>query len=590
MGLPRRTWRNPWLWPATQLGVLLFPLLTAWRLGLEVGSRADVGFATDLMLTMMSLWATLCGLLLGVAPELFVPAAARGEPAVMLRAVSRRMFAVMLMVPVSMAIVEPPNFVDPGPVWRQIALLMAAVVVPTWAGTLLARIRGLGPVATLVVVPTWGLLVIGGAVMASRLAYLDPQALQTAVASAGVVGSIGLYLAVTETVSASLPRVLGAVGLLAAALGAAVTWWLAHPALEMAWVVEPAGANSGTGEILIHVVEPNLQGRVFSIDAEGRARPHPHGVTDVEFLQRWQIMARPSLDLPFLPRTVRLCASTAGREERCVAARFRNRSVHVDGDGSAPVALMVTRHAILVWNLETDAAWTVRRPDHAVRWPCFDEDGGLIWRLQTEEGPFLHQRVDLAALPASDASAPLEVSEFVQELPTDHPHQCRTGGGDGTVGRFVRGRALVGRPHMLSGPGLPGGVVELEPIIGPASWSADGGTFVYGIGDHQVRFYRPEFGLSAPVTLPNMVEPKLSPDGALVVHFDESEDGVIDFVVRSVPDGALVLRYSTEESRPTWYGPDRMLRVEAGRLLSFDARTGEERVLFPPPVHAPDGP
>jgi hypothetical protein len=590
MALPRRTWRNPWLWPVTQLGVLLFPLVTAWRLGLEVGSQADAGFAGDLMLDMVVVWATLCGLLLGLVPELFVAPASRGDRTAMVTAVSRRMFAVLVLVPLSIAIVEPPDLLNPGRVWRQVTLLMAAVVVPTWAGMLLARVRGLGPVVTLVIVPTWGLVVIGGAVIAGRLAHLDSQALQTVAASAGVVGSIGLYLAVTETVTASLGRVLGAVALLAGALAATVTWWLAHPPLEMAWVVGPAGANSETSEIFIHVLEPNLHERIFSVDSEGTVTPNPYGVVDVEFLGRWQVMALLSPDLPLVPRTVRLCASEAGREDRCVAARSRSRGVHVDTHGSVPLVLMVTRHAIVVWNLETDAAWQVRRPDHRVRWPCFDEDGGLIWRLQTEEGPYRHERLDLAGVPPGDSSLPPEVSELVQPLPTDHGFQCRTGGGKGTVGRFVRGRKLVGRPHVLHGPGLPSGGAKLASTVGPASWSGDGRTFVYGIGRNQVRFYRPEFGLSAPVTLPNMVDPKLSPDGSLVAHSDGSTDGATAFVVRSVPDGAVVLRFSSEASEPTWHGSGHMLRVEAGRLLVLDARTGLEKVVFPPPTHAPVGP
>lgn len=587
MALPGRTWRNPWLWPSTQAMVLLLPLLTAGRLAFSVESDLDAALASDLILKMTSIWAMSCALVLGAGPELFVPAASRADPEAKLAAVSRRMLAVLVVVPLSMAIADPPDVTNLAPAWRQLALLMATLVVPTWAGTLLARVRGMGPLRTIAVVPLWGVAVLGSTVVAGRFAFLDDGAILTAVAAAGVVGSIGLYLAATERVTASLGRVLVAVGVLAAALGSAVIGWMANPEAGVAWVLEPMVASSRTGEVFFSVQEPNLQPRIFSVQrTTGEVNRLRRGVWELELVGRWQVTALPSPALPFLPRTARLCKTRTGAEQVCVQASFPYSGTHVDKHGSLPLVLMVTRHAILVWNIESDEAWQVRRPEHVVRWPCFDDAGGVVWRLKTKEGPFLQERLVLDDLPSGSLRAPPEVSGVVERLPLKHLFQCRAPSRT-PVGRLLRGRAAVGRPHVLHGPGLPDGKVELNPLLRGASWSKDGSTFMFGIDDDRIRFYRPEFGLSDPIVLPRLSAPSLSPNGALLAHYAGGSAAGHLLLVREVPGGAVVLETRTEASRTRWLDSEALLRVDAGRLIEMNARTGAETTLFPRPTAQP---
>ena len=563
--------------------VLLLPLVTAWRLGIELASELDEVIAAELIVNSVGLWAVGCGLLLGSAGELFVPAALRSDSDAVLSAVSRRMLAVLLIVPASLALVHPIDLASPGPYWRDLGLLMATVAVPGWTGTLLARMRGLGPLAAVGLVVPWGAAVFGGTWALCQIAYLDAAAVATPVAAAGVVGSIGLYLAVTERVTASLGRVFVAVGCLASGLGAALMLWLAHPDLAMAWITQPLRVHATDGEILVFAAEPNLRLRILSIGADGVERL-PHGVVEVEYVDGQRIEARPTARLPFPARTVRMCAvGPAG--ERCVGARYPADGVHIDVHGEAPLVLMVTRHAILAWNVRTDAAWQVLRPDDEVRWPCFDDGGGLMWRLRSQEGPYSQERLVLADLPPGDRSDPPDVSAHVADLALGHPHQCREP--QTTVGRLVRGRKLVGRPHTLLGPGLPPEGADLGPEMEKAFWSADGQTFMYAIDPAHVRFYRPETGLSDVLEIKWMKAPTLSPDGRLLAHAaGRLRDGGVRLVVRRVPDGAVVASTVTESDRTLWVGNAALLRIVEGRLLRFDVVTGEDTTLFP----AQDGP
>ncbi len=591
MAISRRTWRNPWLWPATQLAVLLFPLVTALRLAAELHSEMDGVIGIELIVPLVSTWAALCGLVLGAGAEMFVPAAQREDPEAKLAAVSWRMLAVLVVVPLSLAIIQPPRLLDLGPEWRDIAVRMATVAVPIWAGTLLARSRGLGPLRTLLLVPAWGGAVLGAAVVAGRLAYLDDSAAQAVVAAAGVVGSIGLYLAVTERVTASLSRVLLSVGSLAVAICGAMILWFMHPPAELAWVEGLGGVSAASGEIFFDAQEPNRLTRIFALQtASGEIRRLPHGIRIMKVLGDQQLTSHPSARLPFLDRTTRMCATRRGEEERCLGPAFPYEGTHIDVHGALPLALMVTRHAILVWDLGANQAWQVARPEAVVRWPCFDDAGGLIWRLQTAEGPFLQERLVLGELPPGDASDPPEVSALARPLPMDHRFQCRPARPH-TVGRLVRGRTLMGRPHVLFGPGLPGGRVELDSLSGESFWSDDGGTFLFKNDEQHLRFYRPEFGLSAPLLLPRETGSNLSPNGALLAHFTDAGPGGFPLLVRDVPDGTLLMSTTSDTPGTTWIGDDAVLVVRTGRLIRVDVPSGEETVLFPPPDRqAPVGP
>jgi len=576
----RRTWRNPWLWPTTQLLVLLFPLVVAWRLELDLRSNADAQFAAELMVQFIRPWATAVALALGLGGRWFLPRGATDDPATILRAVSPRMLAVLLVVPVSLAIVQPlsPEALT-GP-WRELGLLMATLVVPAWAGSLFARLRGFGVVASLGLVALWLGVVFGGTQLFCRLGHLDQDALQMAVAASGVVGSIGLFLAATERVVAPLPRVFVGVGLLAWACSGAMIGWVQSPSLDVVWVHEIVASGGPGGRPVVLVKEPNLAMRLVEVDVvSGQPEPLGYNVRLVGAAADLRIEARVSLDVG-LQKSVRLCGKNA-EGERCVGARLQDDSPLLAFHGVLPVVLLKARHGLLVWDLATDAAWQVRRPDEVVRWPCFDQQQGIIWRIQTSAGPYRHERLALEDLPRpSDRAEPLDASRAVSSIPIDHGFRCTSG--PERAATFISSRRLIGRKNTLFGPGLPPEGAFLGDTVGTTAWSGDGRTFMWQQGPAWARFYREGIGLSEPIRTDEMFTPTLSPNGELLVYATPA--GVAyELVVRSVPDGAELLRRPTSSGAASWLGPKTLGRVEDGVLWAIDVATGAERVLFPTP-------
>ncbi len=101
------------------------------------------------------------------------------------------------------------------------------------------------------------------------------------------------------------------------------------------------------------------------------------------------------------------------------------------------------------------------------------------------------------------------------------------------------------------------------------------------------RCYPPESALSDPTVLPRLSAPSLSPNGALLAHYAGGSAAGHLLLVREVPGGAVVLETRTEASRTRWLDSEALLRVDAGRLIEMNARTGAETTLFPRPTAQP---
>jgi hypothetical protein len=582
--VPRSRSRLPSSWIATQWMLLGLPLLVAGRMARELEGTLDQVVAAELIVNTTVPWAVALGLLLGMCDSWFVPAALRGDASARLRASSLRMLAVLTVAPAALWMVMPPDLMETGSIWRRLGAWLAVAVVPLWSTSLLLRARGRGHLASGAVTAALVGVLVAGTSLLTRASFLHASASVAPLAAAGIVASVGVYLAVSERVGASLSRVLGATYGLAAATSLLLALTLGRTPDGAAWVVDIAAVDPAAGRVAVIVEEPNTLDRLLEVDIDtGAVIKVPRRVGRVGYAGGYRVeMWSPRIDfLRARPTRGYPCAVDPAGLRRCAAVRFESGSQPMNAHPRRPLVVTGDHGTLLVWDLAADRAWRLER-EGRVRWPCFTDAGDLIWRIQTDVGPYVQERLRLDGLAAGTSAAPSDVTASVERLAIDHDERCARDSPVLTEAAFVRGRHAAGRAALMAGPGIPGGEAVIEEEVGGVAWSRDGMTAVLAVGrPRSVRFYREDLGLTAGASVPKLLSPKLSRDGRWLAHRLDGPQDPYRVVVRSVPDAALRLETTTEASTTEFDGRGRVLRVQDGRLRAVDPESGTDVALFP---------
>lgn len=559
------------MWFALPWLAVAFPLLTALRLRGEFSGDDDLLEAGSLYVAYVGPLFAFCGLWFGLrgAGSVQDILDRGGRPFAALLATTAG--GLLLLMPFDLTLLDGP--------WRWQLTWIAAGGLPCWSATLLLRTRGFSRnTAGLGGIAMAALLALLGVILGVEL-YLDPPALLLPVATAGLVASLGLVLSAWETVTAPTGPILLASGLLASLIAAATAWPVAHPpeaSASVAWLdtVDPVSNRAVVG-----VVWPNVSGhRMVEVDlGTGEARPLPRSVDIVRYAAGVRVTSRRGSLGKALGRegATSLCMEREGVEV-CRSVFPPGRNVILDAHPTLPRVVASRGPRLLVWDVRDDVSWQVDRPGEWIRWPCFDEEGGVIWRVPGGEGPYRHERLVLR--PGAEGEA----------LEFEHQHACLGGDGGHPGVRFVRLRSRLKRPSLLFAEGLPAeGLPVPDPVV-QTDWSGRGDLAVFLVDDPgpgmAMWFWRAgDTQLTGPMDSFNAPEVLLDRDGALVASPLSGGRGAWSFVVRALPGGETVDEGPIDGAPVRWDSDGRALVfVQGGRLVRRDPRSRETTVLYPP--------
>ena len=568
----------------TQVLILGLPLIISARLAWIVDGELDRVLAAELLVATVGPWAVALGLLLGVAGDSLGAQPAIAGSTVMVRGNSLRMLAVLGVVVVSLGLIEPLYTTELSSNWVHLGAWLAAGACPLWSTALLVRIRGQSRVRALLFAIGLVLVLAGGTAVMGRLLFLHHHAVLAPISAAGVVASIGLYLAVTERVVAPLRRVLSATGILAVGTGLSMTLVLTSAPMGSSWVYDCMAVDRSGARIALLVQEPNTRLRYVELSlADGSATRLPRRVSRVLYAgkHRAEIWSNWWGAMAGLELGSSLCRLDPSGERTCVDVPLEPGTLPIGAHPRRSLVFAGDFDSLVVWDLASDAAWTVERPGR-IRWPCLTGGGDLIWRVQMATGPYSHEILRLGSAPAGTSAAPMDVSGLVEELELSHGERCAVDAQTPPQARFIRSRRAIGRVARVLGPGLPPEGQQISEEIGGVSWSGDGRTAALAVGrPRTVRFYREDLGLTDALAAPGLNAPAMSGDGSFLAHRSGSLSRQRKIIVRSVPDARVVLETTTEGSVPDWDGRGRILRIEDGRLRALDPASGQETLLFP---------
>ncbi len=570
---------------AIEVLALALPLLTGTRLARTSESSQEALLGSEILLDLLMIWSLSLAAVLGFFGSWFVAAARQDDPTAAVRASTWRMLVVLAVAAGSLWLVEPPDFVSWGGAWRRLATFLAVGPVPLWACSSLLRLRGVGLLPSLAVSLGVGAVAIGGTWLLGQALFLHDQAALAPLGAVGVVTSVGLTLANWERVPGRWGVQIAAISAIGVAVAAAMSFFLTRSVPGTAWVEDIAVNQKRSGRVLIIVTEPNTRPRILKLDREPTITVEPlhpraewvttSGEFVVQLRRTWpSVLLRQ--EWVYVP-----CAS-GPRGEVCIDHEVRGQVPLFAGHPRRDRVVVVSDHELLGWDLNEDRVWLVKR-EGQVRWPCMTSDGRLIWRMQTESGPYRHETFAFPEELAGTPSAPGDATAGVQSLPLDHGGQCDAGSFAEAAGTFVRGRERLGRLSMLTGPGLPEEGVHVEGTIGTVRWSYDGTTAALVTDSNAaVRFYNAAWGLTDPLPIPELFSPELSVDGRWMSRPVRLDDGSPGFEVMSVPDGQPRFRRPSV-TRARFDGRGGILQVWQGDLSTVDAETGEATLLYPPP-------
>ncbi len=559
------------MWFALPWLAVIFPLLTALRLRYEISGGGGLLTAASLYVAYVGPLFAFCGLWFGLrgagSVQDILDRGGRPFAALLVAVVA----GLWLLMPFDLTLLDGP--------WRWLLGWIAAGGLPCFSATILLRTRGhRRRTAALGGVSITALLGLLGVVLGAEL-YLDPSALLLPVATAGLVASLGLVLSAWGTVTAPTGPLLATSGLLGALLAGASAWSVAHPPDHSAIVEWLDTIDPANNRAVVGVVWPNVTGhRMVEVDlGTGEARPLPRSVDIVRYAAGVRVTSRRGAVGKALGRegTTSLCMERDGLEV-CRSVFPAGRNVILDVHPGLPRVVASRGSRMFVWDLKDDIAWQVDRPGEWIRWPCFDEQGGVIFRVPQGEGPYRHERLELT--PGAEAAP----------LPFEHQHACLGGDGGRPGVRFVRLRSRLKRPSLLFAAGLPEeGLVVPDPVI-QTDWSGKGDLVVFlvddpGPGLSMWLWREGETELRGPLDAHNVPEVLLDWDGGLVASPLRHDGGSWSFLVRALPSGEVVDEGPIDGAPVRWTSEGRdLVFVQGGHLMRRDPRTRESTVLFPP--------
>lgn len=561
---------------------LALPLRTATRLGRASESSAEAVLGSEILVDLLMIWSLLLAAVLGFLGSWFVSSARASDPLAGVRASTWRMLVVLLVAGASLGLVEPPDFMRWDGAWRRLGTFLAIGPVPLWACASLLRSRGVGLLPAAGVCLAVGAVAVGGTWLVGKALFLHQQAALAPLAAVGVVSSVGLALSTWERVPGRWQALVPAIAGLGMAVAGAMSFFLTRAPLETGWVDEVIEVDRRTGRAVVVISQGNTRPRLFSVDRTPVAVTplHPRTERVTESADGWVELRRSWRSTLFGGEGAFAVCVGRGAEEVCVDHLVRGNSPLFAGHPRRERVVVFGGEEILAWDLDTDRVWLLRR-EGAIRWPCQTEAGDLIWRMQTESGPYRHETFAFPADAAGTVSRPGDASGSVEELPLDHDLQCVAGSLAEPTGNFRRGRRRLGRLSKLTGPGLPEDGIHVDGSVGTVRWSDDGKTAaIVTDGNQSVRFYNEAWGLRPALPIPGIQGPELSGDGRWMARPVELGGGVTGFEVRTVPDGEARFRVPAI-GPPRFDGLGGILQVWEGNLATIDVESGEATPLFP---------
>ncbi len=559
--------------------LLALPVLSGFRLRFGAGPGADV-VAANMLVDMAGPGLAMLAFAVGAWGRVALPRECRDDVDVLRRASTARMVAILLAAGLGLWIVFPVDLVTRQGPWRRMIGWAFGVALPAWGAGLFALVRGrrtlVATLASLGMGAVPALLALGFGLFYE----LSPAALVMPATASGVVVGGGTALAAWFGVTAPGWIVLTVLIVFAAGPGWAVAEHHAHPPIESLEVYRIQDFDRAGGRVLLWVERRDTHTqRLVEVDpATGDAtllRPRDRdGVYAGGIRVTWR---RTPLDQSTRVQQPRaLCRETTpGGPVACRPAALPPQGVPIlDPHPRLPLVLATLIDRIVVWNLESDVMTASVHPGSRIRWPCFSGDGSILYRVETPVGPFTHHRLDLESMEST-------------ALGDGHDLQCEPDTPVVPHASFRRGTRRLGIPGRIFASSLPEDGVTLRGNAIVAVWSRDGGTVAMLFDQHTENLgaYSADGGFIDRITIPPPPNLKLSPDGSLLAHATEEPQGWW-IVVTEPTTGGRVAKLPSDSLQMTWTDDARLHLVQEMKLTTVEPRSGERRVLFPPPVGA----
>ena len=555
--------------------LLVLPILAGARLRTASGGNGDV-IAADLLVDMAGPGLALLAFAVGAGARIALPRECRGDTALLRRASTWRMLAIVAAATIGLRLVFPFEFLDISGPWRRMAWWCLGVAIPSWAAGLFALVRGrhtavAGLAAALAAVTAP--LVATGLGMAYELPL---GALVVPGAVCGLVLGGGIAFASWFGVAARGAVVLPFLSALSVLPAWAVAYQHATVPIESLEAGQIIDWDSSRRRALLQVYRlDTVTHRIAEVNLEtGKSELLPPRHLVATFAGGTRVTVR---------RTRWAYATSRGQPRALCRTLPGDPELHcLDGvlpaDGgviltphpSRPLVLATTFDRILVWNLETGELHTRIEQDSRIRWPCFADEETVLYRIQRAVGPF------------SQYTLPLDSLE-PQLLPDGHDVQCTPNVQASPAARFIRGTKRLSKPSRILAAGLPPeGVVVLGPVI-VAAWSGDGETLalLFQQRMNNLGAYNPKWGFMPRATIPPTSDIHVSRNGEMLAFAVESPGGEWRVEVVNLPEGDHVSRFASDSNILFW-DDSGLLVVDRRQLLRIEPRTSDRAVLFPP--------
>ncbi len=550
----------------------MLPLATAIQLSTV---ETDPYVAAHLFATFGGPYAVALCVFFGLAPGLLLRTREPTRAQLLRASTMRAVVLTGVMLGSLWLLVDPDMSIPTGPTWR-LLMWLCGLALPLWANTLFLRLRGMVSLSAVLATIGVGAVFAGGVLLIGVALVLPPAGMIVPIALGGGVYATGIAVACWTDVTGAFLKVVMSVSALSAVISIGVAVRIANPPIDTVQVSWFEAWDPHGQRAVFMIERPPSQLRSF-VEYDLRTdtwRNFGRRVERVTYAMGHRVVARrPPVSYTLdTDAYTTLCAEDGQGEERCGPTLRAGRGLLLRGHDRAPLAVANRRRGLVVWNVQSDQRWSIRRDGARIRWPCFVDGPGLYWRVDHGEPPF---QQELLMLDEPDAE--------VRSLTLRQSSDCASVGRVAPEGRFVRGRGSVGRASRLFGPGMPEEGVDLEGLVTWSSWSDDGTTLGLIFDPPMVAYWTAETGMSGRFPMPNAGRLEMAPDGRHVAYLTEDGHGRGHWSVYRVPEHQLVSRGSFESQTVRWDDDGHLITIQGGQLVRLDPFAATTEVLFPPP-------